>query len=194
MTAFAPDVTTGENRGSFAVTFTGSVKDRNTERQISNISVLSEGAGILGADHVVTQEEMRAASEPEAYGTDGFKVWTGTANDGVLNFRYRQPFAALSTAGVYVFNVRVSDVAGTSATWGTPASITITSFSDITLSTDPVTAEGIQVPGANWGEWDAEAGDTNVESTNYLKLARASGPAHSPRIAARPHGRGELLA
>lgn len=167
--SFTQSGTTGENRGAFVVVFSGAVKDKNTEAQIANISVTGLGPSTLSSNHVVTAADRSATSEPASFGADGFKVWTATANDGVLQFKYQQAFPAFTPAGLYSFTARVSDTPGLAGA-SSALTVTLTAFSDITISPTPVGANGASLPGANWGEWAAEAGATNVAASNYIKL------------------------
>ncbi|HEX2022343.1 MAG TPA: hypothetical protein VHH36_06490 [Candidatus Thermoplasmatota archaeon] len=176
----APSATTGENRGAFTVVFTGAVKDRNTERQIASIAVSSTSPAALGGTHAVTNADTAATAEPAAFGADGFKVWTGTANDGVLNFKAQVVFPAFTPAGAYVFTATVADKQGESASLAA-AAVAITSFSDITVNPTPVDAAGVALPGANWGAWEAEGGAQNVAATNYVKLVN-TGDAPNARV------------
>lgn len=167
--SFTTSATQGENRGDFTITLSGSVKDANTENQIANISVHGVGGVTIAANHVVTADERAAASAPASFGPDGFKVWTGTKNDGVLEFQYRYTFPAFTPAGPYVFTAHVADTPGSAAT-SAPVTVTLTRFSDITIDPTPVGADGGALPGQNWGQWEAEASAQNVASSNYIRL------------------------
>lgn len=176
--AFAQSATTGENRGGFVVVFSGSVKDKNTEAQIKNVSIAGIGPAVLASSHEITVAERAATTEPASFGGDGWKVWTGTVNDGVLNYQYQRTFPAFTPAGTYVFNLRVEDTPG-QVGLSSALSVVLTAFSDITISPTPVSATGAALTGANWGEWTAEAGATNVASSNYLKLVNTGDVANS---------------
>lgn len=167
--SFAPSATTGENRGGFVVVFTGAFKDKNAEAQIANLSVTGVGPATVGASHAVTSAETKAETEPAAFGADGFKVWTGTKNDGVLLYKFQQAFPAFTAVGVYDFRAYAFDAPGASGV-SESVLVTLTAFSDITIGPTPVSAAGEPLPGQNWGQWEAEAGAANVEATNYLKL------------------------
>lgn len=167
--SYSPDATIGENRGGFVVVLQGSVKDKNAEQDVASIAVASVGPAVLGGTHVVTSAEKNATGEPGEFGADGFKVWSATLGDGILNFKYRQAFPAFTPAGVYNFTATVKDLPGSAAT-SAAAVITLSSFSDITISPTPVGADGASLAGQNWGQWVAEAGDKNVEASNYIKL------------------------
>lgn len=169
VTAFTQSATTGENRGGFVVVFSGTVKDPNAEAQIKEVAIATTGPATLGSTREITPDDRTATSEPAAFGSDGWKVWTGTRNDGVLNYQYQHAFAAFSPAGTYVFTLTVKDAPGTSGA-SAPLSVILTAFSDITIDPTPVNAAGAALTGANWGEWTAEAGARNVAATNYLKL------------------------
>ncbi len=177
---FTPSATEGENRGSFVVIFTGTIRDANTEKQIKNISVTGTGPQTLSSSHEVMADEVNALTEPASFGGDGFKVWTGTKNDGILNFKYQQTFTAFIPAGAYTFKARGEDTPHAVGLSGSVV-ITITAFSDITISPTPVAANGSALPGQNWGQWEAEAGATNVASTNYIKLVN-TGDTASARV------------
>lgn len=178
--SFTQSATTGENRGAFNLVLSGQIRDNNTERDISNISIVGRGPVALGANHAVTPPERAQSNEPATFGADGFKVWDATRNDGLLDFRYQQAFAAFAPAGVYTFQVFASDAPGGLAA-SAPLTVTITSFADITIGATPVSAAGETLTGRNWGEWSAAPGATNVESTNYLKLVN-TGDAASTRV------------
>lgn len=167
--AFTPSATTGENRGGFVVVFTGRVFDRNTESQVQNLSVVGVGPTLLAAGHAVTAEERNATTAPAEFGSDGFKVWTGTKNDGILNFEFRRTFPAFTPAGAYAFTAYVADAPGLLGA-SAPVAITLAAFSDITIGPTPVDAAGVALAGQNWGHWSAEAGASNVASNNYIKL------------------------
>ena len=173
--SFTPSATQGENRGGFAVVFSGSVKDRNAEGQIANLTVTGVSAGLPtlgGAPHAVTAAERAAGDAPATFGADGWKVWTGVRNDGVLHYEFRQAFPAFTPAGAYSFTLRVADAPGLVATSGA-IPVTLSAFSDITIAPTPVDASGAPLVGSNWGEWTAEAGAQDVESANFLKLVNS---------------------
>ena len=168
--AFAADRTTGENDGSFAVVFSGTVFDPNTENQIESIRIASTGAGVLAASHALTGAERAATAEPAAFGADGWKVWTGDSpHDGLLHWKHRQSFAIFSAPGVYAFRLTVTDQPGESGV-SSPVEVTLQRFNLINVGAAPVDADGNPLTGQNWGQWSAQAGATNVASTNYLKL------------------------
>lgn len=167
--AFSADRTQGANDGTFTVVFTGEAFDGNTEHQLTTLAVGSAGAGTLGATHVLTPAEKLATAEPEAFGPDGFKAWTGTPNDGVLHFRYRLSFPSFSPAGEYAFVARAVDAPAAEGA-SSPVVVTLQKFSLITVSPHPVDASGAPLPGARWGQWNAVPGASNVASANYLKL------------------------
>lgn len=168
--SFTTSDTTGENRGLFTVVLSGVVRDANTESQIRNVSIASTGpAALVSVTHVVTNDEKNAETEPATYGSDGFKVWTGTKNDGLLNFRFRVTFPAFHPVGSYTFVARAYDNSDAGAVSGAVA-VALTAFSDITINAAPVDAAGVALTGKNWGEWEAEPGARGVASTNYIKL------------------------
>lgn len=105
---------------------------------------------------------------------------TGTPNDGVLSFRYRQAFPAFTPAGVHEFSAFVADKAGFVAS-SPPVAVTLTSFSDITIDPTPVSLDGAPLAGELWGMWSAQPGASDVASTNYLRLVN-TGDLAAPRI------------
>lgn len=167
--AWSADRTSGDNSGSFVVVFTGEVFDRNTENQVETLTVRGTGPATLGGAHAVTSDETKAAAAPASFGSDGFKVWTDTKNDGSLSFQFRQTFPAFTPAGSYAFTVAVTDKSGANGT-SSPVTITLGKFALVTVSGAPVDASGKALSGQNWGQWSAEGGSANVPSTNYIKL------------------------
>lgn len=178
VTSFAPSATTGENRGGFVVVFTGAIREPNAESQLQNLTVAATGPLALSTNHAVTNAEKTAATEPNEFGADGFKVWTGTPNDGILNFKFQQSFPAFTPAGAYTFMARATDAPGLSGA-SAPVAITLTAFSDITINPTPVSATGAPLAGQNWGQWEAEPGAANVEAANYVKLVNTGDVANS---------------
>jgi hypothetical protein len=168
--AFTGSLTTGDNSGSSIETFSGTLFDANGERdfQSATVRVALTGAATGTFTHVVTLTEWGTLVEPSSFGSDGFKIWSGTANDGVLLFKYRYTFTIGTPAGVYTFTPAVTPSGG-SLVLGTLDATTIEVFSLITIDAAPVTAAGEASAGA-WGGWTASPGATNVEATNYLKL------------------------
>lgn len=166
---FVQSATTGENRGGFVVVFSGQVKDKNTERDVKNISITGIGPSILSSSHEITDAERSATSDPGGFGGDNWKVWTGTVNDGVLNYAFQRTFPAFTPAGTYAFAARVQD-SPAAVGLSSSLSVILTAFSDITINPTPVDAAGNDLTGQNWGQWTAEAGAQNVTSSNYIKL------------------------
>lgn len=178
--SFAADRTSGDNGGAFVVVFTGTVFDANTEAQLMDLRVATTGAATLALTHVVTAEEKTALDEPASFSADGFKVWSGERNDGVLHFRYRHAFPVWSPAGEYGFVLTARDAPDNTGA-SSPVKVTLAKFSAITVAGAPVDAAGLPQAGRNWGEWTARAGTPNVESTNHLKLLN-EGDLASPRV------------
>ena len=160
-----------DNSGSTTISFNGTANDGNGEQDIAFITIASAGpAGNLGANHTVTSAERNATTEPASFGSDGFKVWNAVAKDGALSFRYAKVLSAFTPAGVTGWSATESNAAGVTSTATAVSSFTITSFSSISVNGAPVDATGANQTGLNWGQWSASPGDTNVSSTNYLKL------------------------
>lgn len=167
--AFTSDRTTGENDGAFAVTFSGTVFDPNTENQIATIAIAATGPAALFSNHTVQGLERAATEEPAAFGADGWKVWTVSPHDGVLHFKFRQAFPIFTPPGAYAFQAVVTDQPGDAGVSAT-LPVTLTRFNLITVSGAPVDLQGAPLLGQNWGMWSAQAGAEDVASTNYLKL------------------------
>lgn len=181
VTAFTADRTTGENDGSFAVVFSGTVFDPNTENQIANLSIASVGANALSSTHALAGTERSATEEPASFGADGWKVWTGESPyDGVLLWKYRQTFPIFSSAGNHTFRLTVTDQPGESGV-SSPLTVVLQRFSLISVGGAPVDLQGVPLVGQNWGQWSAQAGASNVTSTNYLKLVN-DGDSPNPRV------------
>lgn len=168
--SFAASPTSVDNSGGGSTTLTGQVFDANGETDGMTLTVTV--GGVLAAAthaHTVTSNEADSTTEPAGFGSDGFKVWTGTGkNDGVLLFRYKQTVPIGTPAGTATFAPSVSDAHG-AAVNGTAASVTVTVFSEITVASAPVDAAGSPTS-ANWGLWSAAAGAGNVDGTNFVKL------------------------
>lgn len=174
---FTQSATEGENRGGFTVVFTGTVRDANTERQLKNISVTAVGPSGFSASRPVTTDDVNLLTEPASF-TSGWKVWTGTKHDGIMNFQYSYTFPAFTPAGTYTFTARAEDTPGASGV-SVSRTVVLTAFSDITINPTPVGADGAAQTGQNWGQWDAEAGATNVAATNYIKIVNTGDVATS---------------
>lgn len=167
--SFTSDRTTGDNSGSFTVVFSGTVFDPNAEAQIASIAVASATLPGLSVVHAVAPTERVATTEPASYGADGFKVWSGALNDGVLEFRYRVTFPAFTEAGDHGFGATVADLPGLTAS-SSSLTITLTKFSLISVASAPVDIDGDALTGASWGGWEAEGSAEGVAATNFIKL------------------------
>jgi len=176
--SFTSTTATVENGGGQNLTFNGTVSDANGEEDLGFLYVkgttynASSGVQNLGANHTITSAERSASTEPASFGSDGYKVWNCNGRDGVLCWKYNLAVAQFAQAGTYTFNVTTGKTGGPlgSSTLAQQQSATVTSFSQIDFSPYPVDATGAVQTGANWGAWVASPGDSNVASSNYLKL------------------------
>ena len=148
--------------------FTGSVKDKNGEGRIAQISVqfTSAPGGVSPTlfDHTVTSGDRAATSEPGSF-SSGFKVWNTGGADGVLAFKFQYTW---TVNGAYVVRALVDDQSFLDQ--HTAADLSITISDGFTLSADPVLADGSAATGASWGSWTAIPGASAVDSVNYLEI------------------------
>lgn len=162
------DRASGPNDGTFAATLTGEVFDPNTELQLGSLQIALTGPSAIGGSRALMPADVLLTAEP-ALGADGFAVWGGVPNDGLLHVRYRIAFPAFTTAGTYLATLTATDRAGISHT-SAAVEIVITKFALVSVAPAPVDAAGLPLAGARWGGWTATPGAQNVASTNYLKL------------------------
>src|SRR5581483_11673055 len=176
--AFAIGTASVDNSGGNNLTFTGTASDANGEQDLQFLYVkgttysAASGFQFLGTNHTITSAERNQTSEPASFASDGYKVWNCNGRDGVLCWKYNLAVAQFAQAGTYTFNVTTGKTGGPlgSSTLAQQQSATVTSFSQIDFSPYPVDATGAVQTGANWGAWVASPGDSNVASSNYLKL------------------------
>lgn len=166
--SMSADRAAGDNGGGFVVTFSGEIADPNAERDLASVKVTGTGPAPVGsAAYAIPQN--RPDAEPAEFDPTGYKVWDAQRNDGKLQFRYRQTFAAFTLAGSYDFVATATDKDGASGS-GTPARIALASFSLISVGPAPIRLDGTQETGSAWGGWSAQPGATNVPATNYIML------------------------
>ncbi len=171
VTAFAGSLTTADNSGTSFEVFTGTLRDANGEGDFKGavVTVALTGARTGSFSHTVTSQEANTlVDEPADYDANGFKAWTGTKHDGILNIKFRYSYLIGTAPGTYTFTPSVTPSGGT-AIAGAVDTTLVEVFSEITISPDPVDGAGNAVQ-TNWGGWTAEPGSTGVASTNYLKL------------------------
>lgn len=173
--AIALDRTTGDNSGATQVVLSGTVTDANAEEDISYIRAFMTGpnASLVAINYSVTSADRNATSEPSSYpaGANACKVWTATLADGVMQYKCRLTIVAFLASGVYTAFVSATNPSGVTATSAAGAqTFTVTRFSLVTVASAPVNAAGVAQTGANWGEWSAFPGDTDVVAANYIKI------------------------
>lgn len=168
---FSGSLANADNSGTSLEIFTGTVFDANGEKDLrqATLRVAVTGPATYVSNHTVTMPESTALDEPASFGADGWKVWSATANDGVLNFKFRFTFPIGTTPGTYAIRPTVVP-AGGSAVDGTADSTVVAVFSEISLSATPVLPSGAASASNSWGLWTATPGAANVESTNFVKL------------------------
>lgn len=168
-----------ENDGAAVVVLSGVIQDNNSESDVAWIKAYLDGSILVAANHTVTAAERLAATEPAAFGADGFKVWTGaSAVDGALLFRWRVAIASGTPAGTYALRAAEGNP-------GAPASsarilLNVAKAASVAVSAAPVAWTGAAQPGS-WGAWDAAPGATSVASANWLKLTNV-GPLARPIV------------
>lgn len=169
--SFTGSLGSADNSGTISETFTGAVLDSNGERdmRLGILSVALTGAATGTFTHTISAAESGAPSEPASFGADGWKVWSSTPNDGVLNFKFRYTFPIGAAPGTDTFTVSITPSGGT-AIGGPSDATTVGTFSEIQIPTTPVNADGSPAAVNNWGLWSAAPGATNVESSNFVKL------------------------
>jgi hypothetical protein len=172
----APTVLTFSNAAGAAQSkdtsdiFSGSVRDKNGEARIAQISVTFTSApgGVSPTlfDHTVSSGDRAATSEPGSFGGDGFKVWNTGGADGVLAFKFQYTW---TVNGAYTARALVDDQSNLDQ-FGPAADISITISDGFTLSAHPVTAAGADAGAVSWGTWTAIPGASAVDSLNYIEI------------------------
>lgn len=172
--SFTGSLTSADNSGTQVETFTGAVFDPNGEKDMrqADLKVALTGAATGSFTHTVTTAESTAATEPASFGGDGWKVWSATTNDGVLNFKFRYAFPIGTAPGTDTFTVSITPSGGSAVT-GPADSTTVDTFSEIQIPTTPVNADGSAAASNNWGLWTAAPNAANVEGTNFVKLTNS---------------------
>lgn len=159
----------------------GTIQDANGEARLSQVSVQLASAP-LGVsptrfDRAITAADRSQATEPAAFGADGWKVWnSGGHNDGTLSFRFQHLWSA---SGAYTVRALVQDQVATDRT-GPAADLAIVVSDGFTVAADPVLANGTPDTSAAWGGWSALPGAGPVDGANYLKVTNTgSNPAQA---------------
>lgn len=167
--SFNGTLTTAENSGGVAETFTGKVLDANGEKDFTSLTIRVTGVVSGNFTRVLEPGDANQLTEPASFGADNWKVWTDVKNDGFLWLKFRYTFPLGAPAGTATFTPNAKDGAGGAGVDGTPDATTVSLFSEITVAAQPVSANG-NVSTGSWGGWTATPGATNVEAANYLKL------------------------
>ena len=156
------------NRGA-PIVFSGVVFDRNKEKDIVEIKVMSMTApedGAFSATVTVAPGHVAVGGAPAEFDVGGWKVWNAVGNDGLLAFQLE---ATLLIAGDYTFAAAVRDENGFQT--GPAGTVAVTVVEKITVSPDPVKWDGSpEIEGTRWGGWAVLPGAVNVTATNYLKI------------------------
>ncbi len=171
---FTPSTTTVDNSGSSVIVFSGTLSDPNSELDLEgSVLTVALGGVYTGTfERTITNLEAAGAdTEPTAY-TDGWKVWSGDALDGVMNFKFRFTVPIATDAGTLTFTPTV-DPAGTGTglepVTGSTTNVAVTVFSELVID-GPFLLDGTDDSGNRWGRWAADPGATNVASENYIKI------------------------
>ncbi|HWG89864.1 MAG TPA: choice-of-anchor W domain-containing protein [Candidatus Thermoplasmatota archaeon] len=167
---FGGNLASADNSGTFTETFTGRVTASFPEASFPGhrLRVVMTGAASGAFERALTATDVATLAEP-AFGTDGWKVWTGTENDGTLLFRFRYAYAAGAPVGTYSFAVSLLSSTGSLVASGPTDGTTLSAFSRVTVQ-GAVHLDGTAVSGGSWGGWAAAPGDTMVVSPTFLKL------------------------
>lgn len=170
--SFAGSASGADNSGTITEIFTLTLRDGNGEKDFRDdvVSIALTGAITGTFTHTVTLAESNSETdEPASFGADGFKVWTGAVkHDGLLLVKYRYNYAIGTPAGTYTFTPRITPDGGSAIT-GTAKSTTVEVFSELTIASAPVDANGNPTAN-NWGLWSATPGAANTEGTNLVKI------------------------
>lgn len=178
--AIAADATQADNGGGSAVVLSGTIQDNNSESDVAWIRGLLDGTSPISANHSVTAAERLAASEPAAFGADGFKVWTGASGiDGALMFKWRVAIPTTTMAGSYGLWASEGNPGATA--WSARLPLVIGKTANVAIAAAPVSWNGAEQSGAAWGAWTAAPGATSVDATNWLKLTNL-GPLSRPKV------------
>ncbi|HWG92108.1 MAG TPA: hypothetical protein VNZ52_14760 [Candidatus Thermoplasmatota archaeon] len=176
--AFAGSATAGDNSGSSFEVFSGTLFDANGEKDLRSglitVTVAIPGGATAAYTHTVTAAEAEQnTDEPANYGTDAFKVWTGTKNDGQIFYKFRYSYATGTPPGTYTFTSAFTPLGGVPVAAPATDSTTIATFKLITVSSAPVKSDGTPSASNNWGLWTAVPGQRNVESQNFVKIVNS---------------------
>lgn len=168
VTAFASAAGPEQSKDTSDI-FSGTVRDKNGERRIDQISVsfttAPGGVSPTLFDRDVVVGDLAVTSEP-SFGVDNFKVWNPVANDGLLSFKFQYTW---TVNGDYVVRALVDDQTNTDQ-FNAGLDIAITVSDGFTVSADPVDGSGAAMTSASWGSWTAIPGATSVDSFNYLEV------------------------
>ncbi len=175
--SFTGDLVTADNSGSSVEVFTATLFDANGEKSMAGLELFIEirGAGEGSSSRIITQPEaVKGDPQPVEFDAGGWKVWSDAQRDGKLTAAFRYVYPLGTPPGAYTITMSLKDegiVVATSA----PDATAVEVFSEIAVDPTPYKADGSPATGpggapANWGEWTARPGATNVESLNYIKL------------------------
>lgn len=190
--SFAGNRETADNSGTSIAVLAGTLRSPNGENALTGGKLVLRVSGPESAEiaHRITGAEARASSEPES-ADGGWKVWSETSGDGVVRFSILYAFPRGMAPGTYTLtpvwqpteredadddeknSEDGEDERDAREVLGTPVTVVVSTFKSITLSGEPVDPLGRTSGQLNWGMWTARPGQTNVESTNYIRIVNS---------------------
>lgn len=160
------------NGGSVTERFEGSISDANGEHTMvgNKLTIVVTGPDGEEYKHTISADDVKTTTEPSKY-KGGWKVWTGTENDGVLHFAFLYEYEEGAATGDYTFTPEYEHEfdSKTVVAKGTPVTRQVDEYAEVTIDSDPVGPDGEKL-GERWGLWNAAPQSKNVESTNYLRI------------------------
>lgn len=190
--SFAGNRETADNSGTSIAVLAGSLRSANGEHALTGGKLVLRIAGPDGVEleHRITGAEARASQEPDS-ADGGWKVWSETSGDGVVRFSIAYTFPQGMAPGTYTLTPvwqpteredadedekdadDGEDERDAREVLGAPVTVVVSVFKSITLNGEPVDPLGRTSGQLNWGMWAARPGQTNVESTNYIRIVNS---------------------
>jgi hypothetical protein len=167
----APTVETFTNRGTAlnegsTDVFRGTVRDANGETDLVAIRVATVSGPSVTLARNLTANDLNQTAEPASF-TGGWKVWNPTPEDGVIAFSVQHTYP-VGAVNQYTWAASARDEGN--FTSGPANTITVQIRFRITVTPGVVLQSGSTVLDQRWGGWSARPGDTNIESTSYVKV------------------------